>query len=48
MLSYPAAAASTAYRNYVLVMLVVVNTINFVDRTAISVLARPIQEEFGI
>src|SRR5690606_22673412 len=48
MPSYPAAAASTAYRNYVLFMLVVVNTINFVDRTAISVLARPIQEEFGI
>jgi MFS family permease len=39
---------TAAYRNYVLFVLVVVNTINFVDRTAISVLAPSIQKEFGI
>jgi MFS family permease len=41
-------ATSTLYRNYVLVILVLVNTVNFVDRTAISVLAPSIQQEFGI
>jgi MFS transporter, Spinster family, sphingosine-1-phosphate transporter len=41
-------APSVAYRNYVLFVLVVVNTVNFIDRTAISVLARPIQQEFGV
>jgi predicted MFS family arabinose efflux permease len=41
-------AVSTAYRNYVLFILVVVNTINFVDRMAISVLMPGIQKEFGI
>jgi MFS family permease len=43
-----AAAASTAYRNYVLFILVVANTLNFVDRTAISVLMPAIQKEFNI
>jgi predicted MFS family arabinose efflux permease len=41
-------AASAAYRNYVLFILVLVNTVNFVDRTAISVLLPGIQAEFGI
>jgi predicted MFS family arabinose efflux permease len=41
-------ATSVAYRNYVLFILVVVNTVNFIDRTAISVLAPSIQREFGI
>lgn len=41
-------AASAAYRNYVLFILVVVNTLNFVDRMAISVLAPAIQEEFQV
>jgi predicted MFS family arabinose efflux permease len=41
-------AISTAYRNYVLFILVLVNTINFVDRMAISVLMPSIQKEFGI
>jgi predicted MFS family arabinose efflux permease len=39
---------SAAYRNYVLFILVLVNTINFVDRMAISVLGPAIQEEFKI
>lgn len=41
-------AISAAYRNYVLFILVLVNTINFVDRMAISVLAPSIQKEFGV
>ena len=41
-------ATSVAYRNYVLFILVLLNTINFIDRTAISVLAPSIQREFGI
>lgn len=41
-------ATSSAYRNYVLFILVVVNTLNFMDRTAISVLAPSIQKEFGV
>lgn len=41
-------AVSTAYRNYVLFILVLVNTINFVDRMAISVLAPSIQAEFQV
>lgn len=48
MSSTAAPAASTAYRNYVLFILVVVNTINFIDRMAISVLAPSIQKEFGV
>jgi predicted MFS family arabinose efflux permease len=42
------APATPAYRNYVLFILVLVNTVNFVDRTAISVLAPAIQAEFRI
>lgn len=41
-------AGSAAYRNYVLFILVLVNTVNFVDRTAISVLSPSIQAEFQI
>jgi predicted MFS family arabinose efflux permease len=41
-------AGSAAYRNYVLFILVLVNTVNFVDRTAISVLVPGIKAEFGI
>ena len=48
MSSTGAPASSVAYRNYVLFILVVVNTINFVDRTAISVLMPSIQKEFAI
>jgi MFS family permease len=48
MSSTGAPATSTAYRNYVLFILVLVNTINFVDRQAISVLGPRIQEEFGL
>lgn len=43
-----ASAQSTAYRNYVLFILVAVNTINFMDRTAISVLAGGIRTEFQV
>ncbi len=43
-----ASAESTAYRNYVLFILVAVNTINFMDRTAISVLAGDIRAEFQV
>ena len=39
---------SVAYRNYVLLVLVLVNTINFIDRTAISVLAPSIRAEFDV
>ena len=48
MQTHAVSSTSTAYRNYVLFILVVVNTINFVDRTAISVLAGDIRAEFGI
>jgi predicted MFS family arabinose efflux permease len=48
MSSTGAPATSTAYRNYVLFILVLVNTVNFVDRQAISVLAPSIQKEFGV
>ena len=41
-------AVSTAYRNYVLAILVLVNTVNFIDRTAISILAPSIQSEFQV
>jgi MFS family permease len=41
-------AASTAYRYYVLAILVLVNTVNFIDRTAISILAPSIREEFQV
>lgn len=40
--------ASAAYRNYVLFILVLLNTLNFVDRTAISILAPSIQAEFQV
>lgn len=43
-----ASSESTAYRNYVLFILLMVNTINFMDRTAISVLAGDIQAEFQV
>lgn len=43
-----AQAASTAYRYYVLAILVLVNTVNFIDRTAISILAPSIREEFQV
>jgi predicted MFS family arabinose efflux permease len=48
MSSIAARETSVLYRNYVLFMLVLVNTINFVDRTAISVLSPSIQAEFGV
>ena len=40
--------SSVLYRNYVLVILVLVNTINFIDRTAISMLSGAIEDEFQI
>ncbi len=43
-----ARAPSAAYSYYVLFILVLVNTINFIDRMAISVLAPAIQEEFQV
>lgn len=43
-----APATTVAYRNYVLFILVLLNTLNFVDRTAISVLAPEIQAEFQV
>ena len=43
-----APGSSVAYRNYVLFILVLLNTVNFVDRTAISILAPSIQAEFQI
>lgn len=43
-----AAPASAAYRYYVVLILVLVNTVNFIDRMAISVLAPSIQAEFQV
>jgi len=37
-----------AYRNYVLFLLMVVYTLNFVDRTLIAVVAQPIIDSFGL
>jgi predicted MFS family arabinose efflux permease len=48
MSTIAARETTVLYRNYVLFMLVLVNTINFVDRTAISVLSPSIQAEFGV
>ena len=46
----PAAAAdsSSGYRAWVLFMLIVVYTFNFIDRQIIGILAVPIQEELGV
>ena len=38
---------STGYRNYVLLLLMGVYTLNFIDRTLIAVVAQPIIELFG-
>jgi len=48
MANNPRSYDTALYRNYVLLILVAVNTINFMDRTAISVLARRIQTEFQV
>ena len=37
-----------SYRNYVLLLLMVVYTLNFIDRTLIAVVAQPIIESFGL
>jgi len=39
---------SNAYRAYVLFILVVVYTLNFIDRQIIGILAIPIKEELGL
>ena len=39
---------STGYKNYVLVLLVVVYVFNFVDRTILSILLEPIKAEFDL
>jgi len=39
---------STSYRNYVLLLLMAVYTLNFIDRTLIAVVAQPIIESFGL
>jgi MFS family permease len=41
-------AASLAYRSYVLVVLVVVYTFNFIDRQIVGILAVPIKSELGL
>lgn len=48
--SHPAAAPTTsaAYRSYVLGILILVYTFNFIDRQILGVLAIPIQEEFSV
>jgi MFS family permease len=43
-----AAAASLAYRSYVLVVLVIVYTFNFIDRQIIGILAVPIKAELRL
>jgi len=42
------AADSSAYRGYVLFMLIIVYTFNFVDRQIIGILAIPIQEDLNL
>src|ERR1700688_1769147 len=42
------AAASLAYRSYVLVVLVIVYTFNFIDRQIVGILAIPIKAELGL
>lgn len=39
---------SASYRNYVLFLLMVVYTLNFIDRTLIAVVAQPIIDSFGL
>ena len=39
---------STSYRNYVLFILIVIYTFNFIDRQIFGILAVPIQEELGV
>jgi MFS family permease len=41
-------AASLAYRSYVLVILVIVYTFNFIDRQIVGILAVPIKAELGL
>jgi len=36
------------YRNYVLLLLMLVYTLNFIDRTLIAVVAQPIIDSFGL
>ena len=36
------------YRNYVLMLLMCVYTLNFIDRTLIAVVAQPIIDSFGL
>ena len=40
--------AAAGYRGYVLFMLIVVYTFNFIDRQIIGILAVPIQAELGV
>ena len=42
------AFGTAGYRNYVLLSLTLLYTLNFIDRVLISILAQPIIEEFGI
>jgi predicted MFS family arabinose efflux permease len=42
------AAPSRAYRRYVLAMLILVYTSNFIDRSILGVLGQPIKEELGL
>ena len=39
---------SPSYRHYVLVLLMLVYTLNFIDRTLIAVVAQPIIESFQL
>ena len=36
------------YRAYVLTMMLLVYTFNFIDRTVVSIVQQPIKEEFGL
>lgn len=44
----PGSAVSDGYRRYVLFMLTLVATLNFVDRQLMSILLEPIKAEFGL
>lgn len=46
--SQPTSAPGSRYRYVVLAMLILVYTLNFLDRQILGILAKPIKEEFGL
>ncbi len=46
--AHPSTAGGSRYRYVVLAMLILVYTLNFLDRQILGILAKPIKEEFGL